>query len=427
VKNVSDFIGDHNLRASDIDMNGLVKLFTDDMVSGLDGKVGALRMIPTYIEPENDFLTGIPVLAIDAGGTNFRASIVIISGSGRIEIKDTVSYLMPGLEREISSREFFKTIADYVRPLAEKTDRIGLCFSYPTEIMPDRDGRLIKFCKEVQAPDVHGRMIGKNLLETLKAPHKKIVMLNDTVATLLAGKSATIGKSYESFIGYILGTGTNTCYIETNRNILKKSGLNPERSQIINIESGDFGRAPRTDLDILFDSTTTDPGSYKFEKMFSGAYFGRLVLFVLKSAAAKGVFSKPTAMAISKITDLQTEDANSFAASQLAKGNILTEAIRDNNDSESCRYIIDTLIDRAAILVAANMSAVILKCGKGKSTEKPILITVEGTTFYELYNFRSRFETYLNEYLNGDRKRYVVFTQVDQSGMIGAALAALIS
>jgi hexokinase len=333
---------------------------------------------------------------------------------------------MPGLEREISSREFFKTIADYVRPLAEKTDRIGLCFSYPTEIMPDRDGRLIKFCKEVQAPDVHGRMIGKNLLESLGTPDKKIVVLNDTVATLLAGKSATIGKSYDSFIGYILGTGTNTCYIETNRNILKKSGLDLERSQIINIESGDFGRAPRTDLDILFDSTTTDPGSYKFEKMFSGVYFGRLALFVLKSAAAKGVFSHPTAMAISKITDLQTGDANSFAANQGAKGNILAESVKDCNDSESCRHIIDVLIDRAAILVAASMSAVILKCGKGRSPGKPILITVEGTTFYELYNFRSRFETYLSEYLTADRKRYVEFTQVDHSGMIGAALAVLI-
>ena len=47
------------------------------MISGLEGREGALRMIPTYIEAENDFLTDTPVLAIDAGGTNFRALIVI--------------------------------------------------------------------------------------------------------------------------------------------------------------------------------------------------------------------------------------------------------------------------------------------------------------------------------------------------------------
>ncbi len=55
-------------------MDDLVRVFTEDMNSGLEGREGALRMIPTYIEAENDFITDTPVLAIDAGGTNFRAS-----------------------------------------------------------------------------------------------------------------------------------------------------------------------------------------------------------------------------------------------------------------------------------------------------------------------------------------------------------------
>jgi hexokinase len=394
------------------------------MISGLDGKEGALRMIPTYIEAENDFLTDTPVLAIDAGGTNFRAAIVTVSGSGNVVVSDTVNYRMPGLDGEISADEFFRTVADYIRPLAEKVDRIGFCFSYPTEILPDKDGRLIQFCKEVQAPEVHGQLIGRKLLEELGTPDKKIVLLNDTVATLLAGKSSSAGRKYDSFIGFILGTGTNTCYIEQNRNIIKKSDLNIEGSQIINIESGDFGRPPRTVL-IEFGDITTDPGSYKFEKMFSGGYFGGLTLFVLKAAAVEGVFSDQTAAAIIMIDELSSEDANSYIARQVAQGHILVESIRDCNDADSCRYIIDALIDRAAKLVAGSMSAVILKCGKGRTPEKPILITVEGTTFYKLHNFRQRFEMYLNDYLTGERKRYTEFTEVAQSSLIGAALAAL--
>lgn len=426
MKKAEDFLSDHKLRASDIDMEDLVRVFTEDMVSGLEGKEGALRMIPTYIEAENDFLTDTPVLAIDAGGTNFRASIVTISESGCLDISDTVNYKMPGLEGEISSKDFFATVADYIDFLASRVERIGFCFSYPTEILPNRDGRLIKFCKEVQAPDVHGQLIGKNLLETLGTPNKKIVLLNDTVATLLAGKSASIGRSYDSFIGYILGTGTNTCYTERNCNILKKPEINHERSQIINIESGDFGKPPQTDLDIQFGNTTTDPGSYKFEKMFSGGYFGGLTLFVLKAAAAEGVFSDKSAMEINRIAGLSTEEANSYVARQISQGHTLVESIRDCYDADSCRFIIETLIDRAAKLVAGSMSAVILKCGKGKTPDKPVLITVEGTTFYKLHHFRSRFDLYLNEYLIGERKRYVEFTEVAQSSLIGAALAALI-
>jgi hexokinase len=426
MKKANDFLREHKLLASGISMENVVTVFTEDMYLGLEGREDALRMIPTYIEADNEFITDTTVLAIDAGGTNFRASLVTITGSGRTEIGDTVSYKMPGLDREISSSEFFMTIADYIRPLANKVRRIGFCFSYPTEILPDRDGRLLQFCKEVRAPQVAGKLIGKNLLEYLGSPEKKIVLLNDTVATLLAGKSASIGRSYDSFIGYILGTGTNTCYIEKNLNILKNKQLNQERSQIINIESGDFARPPGTDLDILFDQTTTNPGSYKFEKMFSGGYFGSLALFILKAAADEGVFPEKSAGLLSGIIELPSWEASSFAAGDYSSCFILNRSDMEGRDAEKCSYIIDNLIDRAAKLVGASLAAVVLKTGKGKSAGYPVLITIEGTTFYKLHNFRSRFEGYFNEYLSGDRKRYVEFTEVDQSSLIGAALAALI-
>jgi hexokinase len=420
------FLADSRLLASDIDMEELAGTFTEDMKFGLEGREGALRMIPTYIEAENDFLTDTPVLAIDAGGTNFRASLVTISNTGKATISDAVSYRMPGLDGEISCKEFFTTIADFIRPLAEKVDKIGFCFSYPTEILPDRDGRLLQFCKEVQAHEVEGQLIGKNLLGALGMPQKKIVLLNDTVATLLAGKSASKSRSYDSFIGYILGTGTNTCYIEKNSNILKKRELNPGRSQIINIESGDFGRPPRTGLDILFDQTTANPGSYKFEKMFSGGYFGGLALFVLQTASGEGVFSNEGAAAISEIKELSSQAANDFAAGNTSIDNPLFKIVGYSMDAENCRYIINTLIDRAAKLVGTSLGAIVLKCGKGRSVQHPVLITVEGTTFYKLYDFRRRFEIYFNEYLSGERKRHVEFTEVERASLLGAALAALI-
>ncbi len=420
-----EFLLKHKLLSSHTDLDNLVKTFSEDMLSGLSGR-GGMRMIPTYIEAENDFLKETPVLAIDAGGTNFRAAIVRISKTGDVIIRDNVNYRMPGLNGLISSDEFFKTIADYIRPLAEKVNRIGFCFSYPTEILPDRDGRLIKFCKEVQAPEVHGQIIGKRLLKTLGTPEKTIVLLNDTVATLLAGKSAAANRKYDSFIGFILGTGTNTCYIEQNINIIKKPELKKTGSQIINVESGDFGRPPQTVPDIEFCNTTTDPDSYKFEKMFSGGYFGGFALFVLKAAANKGLFSASTTEALNRLSDLQTGDVSSFVEGQLSLDHPLNKVLKNSLDAEMCRYIIESLIDRAAKLVAGSMSAVILKSAKGTSPEKPVLITVEGTTFYKLHNFREWFETYLNDYLSGDRKRYFEFTEVAQSGLVGAALAALI-
>ena len=83
------------------------------------------------------------------------------------------------------------------------------------------DGRLLKWTKEMKAPEVIGRFIGKGLLEALGrgGAGKSVVLLNDTVATLLAGKAAD-KKRYGSYVGFILGTGTNIAYLEKNENIL---------------------------------------------------------------------------------------------------------------------------------------------------------------------------------------------------------------
>lgn len=421
------FLREHKLRAIDINMQELVDVFTSDMVKGLEGGDSTLRMIPTYIEADNEFLKEIPVVAIDAGGTNFRAARIMFSQENKLEITNVVNGKMPGLEGEISKEEFFKTIAGYIKPLAVDAGRIGFCFSYPTEILPSKDGILLQFCKEVQAPGVIGQLIGKNLLETMGMPEKQIVLLNDTVATLLAGKSASVNRAYDSFIGYILGTGSNGCYIESNRNIIKKPDLDPGKTQIINIESGNFRKLTQSDIDITFDKTTINPGDYTLEKMIAGGYLGGLCLTALKTAAGKCIFSESASACLLSINSLTSEEANIYMNNPSSGSTPLHKCISDIVDRENCVVILEGIIDRAAKLVAANMASIILKTNKGKSSEKPILITVEGTTFYKMHNLKVNFEKYLGEYLSGERQRYYEFAEVKQSSLVGAALAALIN
>ena len=427
MKNCERFLEEHKIKSDVISIQSIVDLFTSEMLNGLAGKESSLRMIPTYIEADNQFLTGVPVVAIDAGGTNFRAALVKFNKLGALEITNMINAKMPGLEGEISKKEFFHTIAGYIKSNAKLSDRIGFCFSYPTEILPDKDGKLLQFCKEVQAPEVVGELIGKSLLETLGMQEKQIVLLNDTVATLLAGKSASVAHKYDSYIGYILGTGTNTCYIESNKNILKLNNLDAAKSQIINIESGKFGKVIQTDLDIIFDNTTVNPGDYKFEKMIAGGYLGGLILSVLKSAAKEDTFTSETAAAITSLDELSSEDVSNFATHPSSEKSPLHKCIIDKTDKGNSIRIIECIIDRAAKLVAANIAAVIIKSNKGKSAELPILITIEGTTFYKMHKLSGYFEKYLKDYLSDERKRYYEFTEVHQSSLVGAALAALIN
>ncbi|MGQ8335966.1 hexokinase family protein [Sunxiuqinia sp. A32] len=423
----NNFLAKYKMRADDFDLKEMVEAFIDEMEKGLKGLPSSLLMLPTYIEAENEFHFEKPVIAIDAGGTNFRAAVMHFNKDGELVTDHLQNRKMPGLTEEVSRDEFFQQMASCLHDYAELSDHIGFCFSYAAEVLPNKDGRILHISKEIKAKDAEGALIGENLLKAMGTPEKKIIILNDTVSTLLAGKSASAHKTYDSFIGFILGTGTNVSYIEQNSNIIKTKGLDPEKSQIINIESCDFNLAARSAIDIAFDNETSDPGMDTFEKMFSGAYFGGLCLQTLKVAADEGVFSEKTSALIKQVDQLSSEDANSFTFGIAEPDNPLKEAASTEEDAETICYLIDALIERAAKLAAGNLAAVVLKTGKGREQEGPVLITIEGTTYYKLKGLQIQFESYLKDFLSGDKQRYFETIEVEQSSLVGAALAALVN
>ncbi len=445
------FLKSHKMTASDIDIQELVNAFLTDMKNGLEGKESSLLMLPTYIEAEGAVKPNEPVVAIDAGGTNFRAAKIYFDENLKLVTENIQLNKMPAVDEELSKKEFFDTFAGYMEPYKNESDKIGFCFSYAAEIFPNKDGKLLEWSKEVKAPEVIGEMIGENLLKAMGTPDKQLVLMNDTVSTLLAGKAATAGKTYDTYIGFILGTGTNTSYIEPNKNITKTPDLDYNGSQIINIESGNFDKAPRTDIDVAFDNTTKNPGRYSFEKMFSGGYLGGLCTTALKMAAGEGLFSEESKKNVKNLPELTSEEVNKFVsgiepdketpAESLATGagqktatkveeldlSKLHNALVSDEDKKIATTIIDGMIERAAKLVAANLASVILRTGKATSAEKPVLMTIEGTTFYKLKNFQKMFEQFLNDFLAGDNKRYYEIVEVENSSLLGAAIAAIVN
>lgn len=419
-----EFLKAHGMTAEDLNTSELVRLFLEDMKKGLAGEESSFLMLPTYIEAEGDVKVNEPVVAIDAGGTNFRAAKIYFNDSLELVTENLQHNKMPAVDEELSKDEFFNTFARYMEDYKTVSEKIGFCFSYAAEIYPNKDGKLIEWSKEVRAPEVIGEMIGEQMLRAMGTPEKNVVLMNDTVSTLLAGKAATAGKSYDTYIGFILGTGTNTSYIEANSNITKTDGLDLNGSQIINMETGNFDKVPRSEIDIAFDNTTKSPGRYALEKMFSGGYFGGLCLTALKMASNEGLFKNAS---IDSIEDISSEEVNKFVCGIDLDTNVLVSALPEKEDQELAAGIINGMIERAAKLVAVNLAAVILKTGKAKTPEKPVLMTIEGTTFYKLNNLQKMFEEYLQEILSGENKRYYEIVEVENSSLLGAAIAALVN
>jgi len=431
---VKKFMQLNHMDHESIDIRSECEVFLKDMQNGLDGVKECLDMLPTYIPMTDEIRLNERVIVIDAGGTNLRVAVVYFNDEKKPVIEHFTKHLMPGVSTEVDRVEFFRTVADYLKPVINKSNAIGFCFSYPTEVLPDGDGKLIRFSKEIRVRGMKGQPVGAGILNALKnagyIEPKSIVVLNDTVAALLGGKAAYSKMPYDSFIGYILGTGTNTCYIEKGFNMgkLQAAGKNYD-TMLINMESGNYSKFPSGKIDREFDETTVNPGQASFEKKISGGYLGGLVFTLLKNAAKVSLFSETFKENIEKMDTITTIDANEFLHFSYGDNLLSNLCSHDQeegqNDRTTLHYLIDSLVERAAKLVAINLTAVIIKTGRGKDPCRPVCITADGSTFYKLKNFRSKLDHYLKIHLNDELGLYCEFVEVENANLTGSAIAAL--
>jgi len=440
---LSDFARHYGFHYDSLEPMALVREMLIDMERGLEGKSSSLPMIPSYITPSSKAQPGKTVVALDAGGTNLRASLVHFNGEGKAVADETIKHFMPGTKGRVSETQFFDIIAEAALPLLEKNpnvEGIGFTFSYPMEMKPDADGVLLAFSKEVDAPDVIGKTIGAGLRQALSRKGRSyngpIVLLNDTVATLLSGlasipadgwgesKKNPYGFPGGPMIGCILGTGFNTAYPETR---IPKIGFDSKTApQIVVCETGSFSFHFRGQLDKEFDSTTKNPGAYNLEKAVSGAYLGPLTLHILKQAVNDKLIRFKKSDELLAMPQLETRTLNEFSRAPLAvEGPLGSLFGPDEGDAlAAVQYIVSIITERGALFAAAVIAATVEKMEACREPYSPVRIAIEGTTYMIYRGMRRALEARLHTMLIHDKPRPYVIAPVEQASLFGAAVAA---
>jgi hexokinase len=445
---LSDFARYYGFHYDKLDPLALAGDVLVDMERGLAGFNSGLPMIPSYITVAAGFQPGKKVLALDAGGTNLRASLVRFDEKGNAVAEGTVKSPMPGASGRVGAEEFFGAIAQTAFPLLSTgadIEGIGFTFSYPMEIQSDADGILLALSKEIDAPELIGKAIGAGLRQALARLGCKypgpIVLLNDTAATLLSGMvsipadgEAAPSKNAYGFsggpvIGFILGTGFNTAYPETS---IPKIGFENQSSpQIVVCETGSFNLRCRGSLDLEFDSTTKNPGAYTLEKAVAGAYLGPLTLHILNQAVKDKLISFRKSGELLAMPHLETRILNEFTHTPLAAEGPLGSLFgSDEGDAlAAVQYLVSIVTERAALISASVLAATIQRINAGPLASlrpyRPVRIAVEGTTYLIYKGMRRSLESWLHNTLVREKPMPYIIAVVEQASLFGAAAAAL--
>ncbi len=409
---LNQFLIECGLYTEDKDFYRYVETFEEEMKTGLRKKESSLRMIPSYIGIPEVLPRNEKVISIDAGGSNLRIAQIRFTEEGAPQIEKSIKERMPGTEKEIGVNDFYSALAESLSPFIEDCNRIGFVFSYPTEISPDRDGKVIKFCKEVHASEAVGSFLGKNLREAVGRSDLEITVLNDTVATLLAGKSALFKRKASGYIGFILGTGTNSAYVDES--------LYGE-STIINCESGAYSGIEQGIIDKELDRASLFPGDYKFEKMIAGAYLGDLTLRTIKKAIDYDLLTESNELP----TTLSTIELNTFCFNYTEPSPLSRYLFTlKSNERFVLLTLVDRILERAALLTVVNIAAITKQYRNTNTAFSPVVLSIDGTTYNSSSFIQERIQFYLYKNLRAEMGLFLEQVNVHQATLIGGALAA---
>lgn len=417
-----EFLRIHGMHPDGLDMAAELAGFRANMDSGLKGNFGPAdcKMLPAYVTVDGRPPLGERVLTLDAGGTNLRAALVSFTEQGAA-VEQLRTRPVPGVGKPTSKEDFLREVAEFAAPLASQADRLGFCFSYPAEILPNGDGKVIEFSKEIVVSGSTGMLVCQELLGVwekmgIKAP-RTFAVVNDTVAALLGGYAGFRGAS-DGWLGLILGTGNNVCYLADCAHI-KRPIPGWERSKmVINMESGVYSGFPQGTFDKQLDAASTAPGTYGNEKMVGGVYQGEVLRRTL--AGAVELFSSGFEQRLANAGALTSADLSFFAADGSGE---LSALCASEDDREVMTTLVDCLLERAAKLVTLSLAGPMEAENMGKSA--PAQVVAEGSTFWKNAVLRRKIETQAERFIHGELGRQYAFIGAENPNLLGAALAAL--
>jgi len=362
--------------------------------------------IPTHISPKKDIEDG-KVLALDWGGTNFRAAIVefkngkpsvIESKKKPLSAKETAGFKQDDLFNEMAS------LICELENLDESVTQIGYCFSYPAASRLNGDAILLRWTKSIEIWDMVEQPVGEPLMKFLnnykniRTTFTNIKVINDTVACLFAGLSEA---GYDSYMGLIVGTGTNMASLMQLDKIEK---LNSKEEGVIpvNLESGNFKPPHLTVVDGLVDAMSNNKGNQLFEKAISGGYVGEVFRTVFMNKKIKYNFDGADLSNLINNPTGKPEDQVIFA---------------------------QWIYDRSAKLVAASLAGLAQVLVAQNASIKKICLAADGSVFWgkDQHN-----ETYYKnlvakelDILLPEGVTITIIDEMQDPNLVGSAISAL--
>jgi len=398
----------------------------------------SVKCFPTYVKELPNGRENGRFLALDLGGTNFRVlHIELKDGDFKMESR---IFAVPQAIMQGPGEGLFDHIAEcmsvfaHAQHIETEVLPLGFTFSFPCSQHGLTKAKLTQWTKGFSCSGVEGEDV-VGLLEAAIARRgdvkiKVCAVLNDTTGTLMS----CAWKKHDTYIGLIIGTGTNACYVERLEHVELWDGSWEEPQQVlVNTEWGAFGDSGEldhilTEYDREIDQHSINPGRQLFEKMISGMYMGELVRLILQRLTKQGllfagrgsdVLAEKGSFFTKYVTEVESDKAGDYTNCRMVLEELNLEHATDE-DCENVRYICEIVSRRASFLVGTGLAVLLNKMDRPQVT-----VGVDGS----VYRYHPHVHNLMCEQISRlvpSNMKFELMLSEDGSGR-GAALVAAVA
>ncbi|KAI9203107.1 uncharacterized protein BJ171DRAFT_443643 [Polychytrium aggregatum] len=419
-------------------LHAIVKSFSNELKKGLQADNQMFLQIPSYVSNRPKGTETGKFLALDLGGTNFRVCEISLEGRGHARTRQKKYTLTEDLKTG-SGEHLFDFFAECVVNFLEEggldksfATSLGFTFSFPVTQTAINEGALCFWNKGFSCDGVVGHDVVRLLQDALKRKGANITvkaLVNDTVGTLVSHAYS----DPQTYLGIILGTGTNAAYVEKVSNLTKWKGETPNGEMIMNTEWGGFNDPavlPITSFDHSLDRASSNPGIQVFEKLISGMYLGEIVRYTITDLISTGELfrgasseelKKPYHFETAFMSRIERDHTLELADTKAVLEDLLKVPATSLEDRRLVKRICQLVGTRAARFSAAATAAIIIKINKLDGCT----VAIDGSLFEHYPHFANRMRDALHEILGLSAENIVLSQARDGSGQGAALIAAL--
>lgn len=393
-----------------LDCDTLSQLFLAQMKISLYGGSASLPMLPTFLRPfgslPDDFPVAVAVLddaEVRVCLVRFRDRVPSVSGQD--------SFPIPGRDYPAPLDDLLYAAAELLEPLLEQAAAVALCLPFPLDYDGKGDAAIHRFPGTMTVQDFRDRPIRDLLAKELSGRgfDRPIVLVPTADAVAVA--AALDAPKGSRCLGLTWGTDIDAGFTAPGSLVLRWRGID---GALMLFDVGlraavcvPFGRS-----DLPKDRDSYAPGEDLLLKMVSTDHLGDTFRLIMIQAAESKLLSFGCSRDILSLTRLGLDDVIAFLRDP-ACGGTVAHFCREPEDREVALVLARAVLDRAARLVCAALTAIVRFLG-GEAR-----VGVSGTAFAQ-----PELRAMLEERLAADAHGCSVVLR-DGDPVIGAAAAAL--